>query len=313
VEARSQPSASKPIPRLFLPTVSIWRTCAPRSPIQRHAAKGNFDGDRQDYQIDANDQLVTSQDYRSVVVAYRNGAPVMLTDVAKIVDGIENKSQAAWMDKTPAVIVNVQRQPGGNTISVVNRIKALLPQLESNLPKGIDVTTSPTSPLPSRLRLRRRVRTLPHHRPRGHGDVSLPAKPFGHHHPSVAVPLSLIGTFAAMYALGYSLDNLSLMALTISTGFVVDDAIVMVENISRYIEEGQPPMQAALKGAEQIGFTIVSLTVSLIAVLIPLLFMGDVVGRLFREFAVTLAVTIVVSAVVSLTLTPMMASRILKT
>ena len=278
-----------------------------------NAAKGNFDGDRQDYQIDANDQLVTSLDYRKVVVAYRNGAPVMLTDVAKIVDGVENNNQAAWMNKTPAVIVNVQRQPGGNTISVVNRIKQLLPQLESNLPKGIDVTvlTDLTTPIQASvsdvedelfltvglvvmvmfLFLRNLYATII---------------------PSVAVPLSLIGTFAAMYALGYSLDNLSLMALTISTGFVVDDAIVMVENISRYIEEGLPPMQAALRGAEQIGFTIVSLTVSLIAVLIPLLFMGDVVGRLFREFAVTLAVTIVVSAVVSLTLTPMMASRILK-
>jgi len=278
-----------------------------------NAAKGNFDGARQDYQIDANDQLVTSKDYRNVVVAYRNGAPVMLTDVAKIVDGIENKYQAAWMNKTPAVIVNVQRQPGGNTISVVKRIKALLPQLEANLPKGIDVITLTdlTTPIQASvsdvefelmltialvvmvifLFLRNLYATII---------------------PSVAVPLSLVGTFAAMYALGYSLDNLSLMALTISTGFVVDDAIVMVENISRYIEAGDPPMEAALKGAEQIGFTILSLTVSLIAVLIPLLFMGDVVGRLFREFAVTLAVTIVVSAVVSLTLTPMMASRILK-
>jgi multidrug efflux pump len=278
-----------------------------------NAAKGNFDGLRQDYQIDANDQLVTSKDYRSVVVAYRNGAPVMLTDVAKIVDGVENTNQAAWMNKTPAVIVNVQRQPGGNTISVVKRIKALLPQLETNLPTGIEVTTLTdlTTPIQASvsdvefelmltialvvmvifLFLRNLLATII---------------------PSVAVPLSLVGTFAAMYALGYSLDNLSLMALTISTGFVVDDAIVMVENISRYIEEGEPPMEAALKGAEQIGFTIVSLTVSLIAVLIPLLFMGDVVGRLFREFAVTLAVTIVVSAIVSLTLTPMMASRILK-
>jgi multidrug efflux pump len=278
-----------------------------------NAAKGNFDGARQDYQIDANDQLVTSKDYRTVVVAYRNGAPVMLTDVAKIVDGVENTNQAAWMNETPAVIVNVQRQPGGNTISVVKRIKALLPQLQANLPTGIDVTilTDLTTPIQASvsdvedelmltialvvmvifLFLRNLLATII---------------------PSVAVPLSLVGTFGAMYALGYSLDNLSLMALTISTGFVVDDAIVMVENISRYIEEGEPPMEAALKGAEQIGFTIVSLTVSLIAVLIPLLFMGDVVGRLFREFAVTLAVTIVVSAIVSLTLTPMMASRILK-
>jgi multidrug efflux pump len=278
-----------------------------------NAAKGNFDGNRQDYQIDANDQLVTSQDYRNVVVAYRNGAPVMLTDVAKIIDGVENTNQAAWMNKTPAVILNVQRQPGGNTISVVNSIKQLLPQLESNLPKGIDVTTLTDLTTP----IQASVSDVEFELFLTIGLVvmvmflflrSLSATII----PSVAVPLSLVGTFAAMYALGYSLDNLSLMALTISTGFVVDDAIVMVENISRYIEEGQPPMQAALKGAEQIGFTIVSLTVSLIAVLIPLLFMGDVVGRLFREFAVTLAVTIVVSAIVSLTLTPMMASRILK-
>ncbi|MGA2099220.1 MAG: efflux RND transporter permease subunit [Candidatus Acidiferrum sp.] len=278
-----------------------------------NAAKGNFDGARQDFQIDANDQLVTSKDYKKVVVAYRNGAPVMLTDVAKIVDGVENNNQAAWMNKSPAVIVNVQRQPGGNTISVVKRIKALLPQLEANLPKGIDVTTLTdlTTPIQASV-----------------DDVEFELmltialvvlvmflflrSVYATIIPSVAVPLSLVGTFAAMFALGYSLDNLSLMALTISTGFVVDDAIVMVENISRYIEEGEKPMEAALKGAEQIGFTILSLTVSLIAVLIPLLFMGDVVGRLFREFAVTLAVTIVVSAVVSLTLTPMMASRILK-
>jgi len=278
-----------------------------------NAAKGNFDGNRQDYQIDANDQLVTSQDYRNVVVAFRNGAPVMLTDVAKIVDGIENTNQAAWMNKTPAVILNVQRQPGGNTIDIVNRIKQLLPQLESNLPKGIDVTTLTDLTTP----IQASVSDVEFELFLTIGLVVMVMFLFLRSVsatiiPSVAVPLSLIGTFAAMYALGYSLDNLSLMALTISTGFVVDDAIVMVENISRYIEEGMPPMQAALRGAEQIGFTIVSLTVSLIAVLIPLLFMGDVVGRLFREFAVTLAVTIVVSAIVSLTLTPMMASRILK-
>ena len=279
-----------------------------------NAAKGNFDGQHQDYQIDANDQLVSSADYHKVVVAYRNGAAVMLPDVANIVDGVENTTQAAWMKfTTPAIIVNVQRQPGGNTIKVVKSIKALLPQLEANLPTGIDVQvlTDLTTPIQASvddvefelcltialvvmvifLFLRNLYATII---------------------PAVAVPLSLVGTFGVMYALGYSLDNLSLMALTISTGFVVDDAIVMVENISRYLEEGDPPMEAALKGAEQIGFTILSLTVSLIAVLIPLLFMGDVVGRLFREFAVTLAVTIILSAVVSLTLTPMMASRILK-
>jgi multidrug efflux pump len=278
-----------------------------------NAAKGNFDGPTQDYQIDANDQLVSSHDYQHVVVAYRNGAPVMLTDVARIVDGVENNNQRAWMNQTPAVILNVQRQPGANTITVVNGIKHLLPQLTANLPTGIKVVvlTDLTTAIDASV-----------------NDVefellltvalvvlvifvflrSLKATII----PSVAVPLSLVGTFGAMYLLGFSLDNLSMMALTISTGFVVDDAIVMIENISRYIEAGEAPMAAALKGAEQIAFTILSLSVSLIAVLIPLLFMGDVVGRLFREFAVTLAVTIVLSAVVSLTLTPMMSARLLK-
>ena len=287
------------------------RTAVSQSSV--NAAKGNFDGPHQDYQIDANDQLVTSEDYHSVVVAYRNGAPVMLTDVADIVNGVENNTQAAWMDQTPAVILNVQRQPGGNTISVVRSIKALLPQLIAGLPKGIEVTTLTDLTTP----IQASVSDVEFELMLTIGLVVMVIFLFLRNLyatiiPSVAVPLSLIGTFAAMYALGYSLDNLSLMALTISTGFVVDDAIVMVENISRYLEEGEPPLQAALKGAEQIGFTILSLTVSLIAVLIPLLFMGDVVGRLFREFAVTLAVTIIVSAVVSLTLTPMMASRILK-
>ena len=278
-----------------------------------NAAKGNFDGPRQDFQIDANDQLVSSADYRSVVVAYRNGAPVMLTDVAEVVDGIENNKQAAWMNQTPAVILNIQRQPGANTISVVKSIKALLPQLETNLPASVQVTilTDLTTAIQAS------VSDVEFELMLTIGLVVLVIFLFLRSLyatiiPSVAVPLSLVGTFAAMYALGYSLDNLSLMALTIATGFVVDDAIVMIENISRFIEQGDPPMQAALKGAEQIGFTIVSLTVSLIAVLIPLLFMGDVVGRLFREFAVTLAVTIVISAVVSLTLTPMMAARILR-
>jgi multidrug efflux pump len=278
-----------------------------------NAAKGNFDGPRQDYQIDANDQLITSQDYDDVVVAYRNGAPIFVKNVAKVVNGVENNNLAAWMNLTPAVIVNVQRQPGANTISVVKSIKQLLPQLQANLPTGIEVTvlTDLTTSIQASvsdvefellltiglvvmvifLFLRNLYATII---------------------PSVAVPLSLVGTLGAMYALGYSLDNLSLMALTISTGFVVDDAIVMIENISRYLEEGDSPMEAALKGSEQIGFTILSLTVSLIAVLIPLLFMGDVVGRLFREFAVTLAVTIILSAVVSLTLTPMMSARILR-
>jgi multidrug efflux pump len=287
------------------------RTAVTQSSV--NAAKGNFDGPRQDYQIDANDQLVTSADYKQVVIAYRNGAPVMLTDVAKIVDGVENTTQAAWMNQTPAVILNVQRQPGGNTISVVKSIKQLMPQLEANLPSGINVTTLTDLTTP----IQASVNDVEFELLLTVGLVVLVIFLFLRNLyatiiPSVAVPLSLVGTFGAMYMLGYSLDNLSLMALTISTGFVVDDAIVMVENISRYLEEGDSPMQAALKGAEQIGFTILSLTVSLIAVLIPLLFMGDVVGRLFREFAVTLAVTIIVSAVVSLTLTPMMASRILK-
>jgi len=278
-----------------------------------NAAKGNFDGPRQTFQIDANDQLVTSDDYRNVAVAYRNGAPVMLTDVARIVNGVENNNQAAWMNQTPAVILNVQRQPGANTISVVKSIKRLMPQLEANLPAGIQVTTltdlttaiqASVSDVEFELLLTIALVVM---------VIFLFLRSlYATIIPSVAVPLSLIGTFAAMYILGYSLDNLSLMALTISTGFVVDDAIVMIENISRYIEAGDPPMQAALKGAEQIGFTILSLTVSLIAVLIPLLFMGDVVGRLFREFAVTLSVTIIISAVVSLTLTPMMSARILR-
>jgi len=287
------------------------RTAVSNSSV--NAAKGNFDGPHQDYQIDSNDQLVTSQDYRKVVVAFRDGAPVMLTDVATIVDGVENTTQAAWMNKKPAIIVNVQRQPGGNTITVVKSIKRLLPQLEANLPEGVTVT--PLTDLTTAIQA-------------SVNDVEFELlltvalvvmviflflrSLYATIIPSVAVPLSLVGTFGVMYLLGYSLDNLSLMALTISTGFVVDDAIVMLENISRYIEAGDPPMEAALKGAEQIGFTIMSLTVSLIAVLIPLLFMGDVVGRLFREFAVTLAVTIILSAVVSLTLTPMMSARILK-
>jgi len=287
------------------------RTALTQSSV--NAAKGNFDGPRQDFQIDANDQLVTSQDYRGVVVAYRNGAPVMLTDVANIVDGIENNKQAAWMNQTPAVILNVQRQSGANTISVVKSIKRLLPQLEANLPRGIQVTTltdlttgikASIADVEFELLLAIALVVLVIFLFLRSVSATII--------PSVAVPLSLIGTLALMYSLGYSLDNLSLMALTIATGFVVDDAIVMIENISRYIESGDKPLDAALKGAAQIGFTILSLTVALIAVLIPLLFMGDVVGRLFREFAVTLAVTIAFSAIVSLTLTPMMSARILR-
>jgi multidrug efflux pump len=287
-----------------------------------NSAKGNFDGPRQDYQIDANDQINTADDYNNVVISYSNGAPVYVKDVANVVNGVENTKQAAWMGLaggssaptlTPAVILNIQRQPGANTITVVNSIQKVLPQLEANLPAGITVTTM-TDMTTS---IQASVHDVEFELLLTVGLVvmviflflrSLRATII----PSVAVPLSLIGTFAVMYLLGYSLDNLSLMALTISTGFVVDDAIVMIENISRFLEEGMPPLEAALEGAGQIGFTIVSLTVSLVAVLIPLLFMGDVVGRLFREFAVTLAVTIIISAVVSLTLTPMMCSRILR-
>ena len=275
-------------------------------------AKGNFDGPKTSYQINANDQLLTSKDYNQVVVAYRNGAPVMLSDVAKSVDDVENINQAAWMNQVPAVIVNVQRQPGANIIQVVDRIKTRLPQLRATLPPAVDVSilTDQTTTI------RASVHDVQFELMLTIALVVLVIFLFLRSFtatiiPSVAVPLSLIGTFAVMYLLGYSLDNLSLMALTISTGFVVDDAIVMIENISRFIEQGEKPLEAALKGAEQIGFTIISLTISLVAVLIPLLFMQDIVGRLFREFAVTLSVTILVSCVVSLTLTPMMCSRLL--
>ncbi|MGI8988396.1 MAG: multidrug efflux RND transporter permease subunit [Bryobacteraceae bacterium] len=276
-------------------------------------AKGNIESARQMFTLQTNDQLMSSKDYAPIIVAYKNGAPVRLTDVATIIDGTENVRQAAWMNLTPAVILNIQRQPGANIISVVDGVNQLLPQLKASLPESIKVRvlTDRTSTIRASVRdvqfslmltialvimviflfLRTVAATVI---------------------PSIAVPLSIVGTFGVMYLLGYSLNNLSLMALTISTGFVVDDAIVMIENISRYIEEGDTPLQAALKGSEQIGFTIVSLTVSLIAVLIPLLFMGDIVGRLFREFAVTLAVTILVSAFVSLTLTPMMCALILR-
>ncbi len=278
-----------------------------------NSAKGNFDGPRQDYQIDANDQITEAGGYRNVVISYQNGAPVFVKDVANVVNGVENTRQAAWMNTTPAVILNIQRQPGANTITVVKRIKQVLPQLEANLPTSIKVVTM-TDMTTS---IQASVNDVEFELMLTIGLVVMVIFLFLRNLsatiiPSVAVPLSLVGTFAVMYMLGYSLDNLSLMALTISTGFVVDDAIVMIENISRYLEEGMNPMQAALTGAGQIGFTIVSLTVSLIAVLIPLLFMGDVVGRLFREFAVTLAVTIIISAVVSLTLTPMMCARILR-
>src|SRR5881296_2095765 len=276
-------------------------------------AKGSFDSPQQSSVIGANDQLLTSRDYRPLVIAYRNGAPVTLSDVADVVDDAENVRQAAWVGTEPAVVLNIQRQPGANVIDVVDRIKRLLPQLQASLPSAIQVSVLTDRTVTIRgsvedvqfelllsvalvvLVIFLFLRTIP--------ATLIPA---------VAVPLSLVGTFGAMVLLGFSLNNLSLMALTISTGFVVDDAIVMIENIARYIEAGDPPREAALKGAEQIGFTIMSLTVSLIAVLIPLLFMADVVGRLFREFAVTLGITILISAVVSLTLTPMMCARLLR-
>ena len=276
-------------------------------------AKGVIDGPRQSFTIAANDQLLSSKDYSSVIIAYRNGSPVRLSDVAVAIDGAENTQQAAWVNTTPAIIVNIQRQPGANIIGVVDRIKNLLPVLQSSLPAAVkmQILTDRTETIRASVKdvqfelmltivlvvlviflfLRNLAATVI---------------------PSVAVPLSMVGTFGVMYLLGYSLNNLTLMALTISTGFVVDDAIVMIENIDRFLEEGETPLEAALKGSGQIGFTIVSLTVSLIAVLIPLLFMGDIVGRLFREFAVTLAVTILVSAVVSLTLTPMMSAKLLR-
>src|SRR5271156_6410456 len=275
-------------------------------------AKGNFDGPQQDYQIQSNDQLLTAADFAQVIIAYHNGSPVKLSDVATVENGIENVRQAAWMNETPAVIVNIQRQPGANIIQVVDRVTKLLPLLRTNLPASVEITilTDRTNTIRASVKdvefelmltialvvmviflfLRNLAATII---------------------PSVAVPLSIVGTFGVMYMAGFSLNNLTLMALTISTGFVVDDAIVMIENIARYIEEGNTPLEAALKGSEQIGFTILSLTVSLIAVLIPLLFMGDIVGRLFREFAVTLGVTILVSACVSLTLTPMMCAKLL--
>ena len=276
-------------------------------------AKGAFDGPRRASIINATDQLLSSRDYEPLIIAYRNGGPVHISDVAEVADDVENVRQAAWMNETQAVLVNIQRQPGANVIEVADRIKKLLPQLQSALPSSVQVTvlTDRTTSIRASVRdvqfelilavalvimvIFLFLRTL--------SATVIPA---------AAVPLSLVGTFGTMYLMGFSLNNLTLMALTISTGFVVDDAIVMIENISRYIERGESPLQAALKGSQQIAFTILSLSISLIAVLIPLLFMGDVVGRLFREFAVTLSMTIVISAIVSLTLTPMMCARLLR-
>src|SRR5580698_9989673 len=275
--------------------------------------KGNFDGPTQALTINANDQVSSADQYGPLIVAYRNGSPVRLSDVATIVAGPENAKLAAWANLTPAIIVNVQRQPGANIIQVVDRINALLPQLKATLPQALDIAilgdrtvTIRASVADVEFELALAVvlvvfvififlRTLP-------GTII----------PSLSVPLSIVGTFGAMYLLGFSLDNLSLMALTIATGFVVDDAIVMIENIARYVEDGMDPLEAALRGSEQIGFTIISLTISLLAVLIPLLFMGDVVGRLFHEFSITLAVTIVISAIVSLTLVPMMCAKLIR-
>jgi multidrug efflux pump len=276
-------------------------------------AKGGFDGARQSSVIGANDQLLTGKEYRPLIIAYVNGAPVKLSDVADAIDDAENVKQAAWMNDTPAVIVNIQRQPGSNVIEVVNRVKNLLPQLQKTLPSAVHVTV-----LTDRtITIRGSVEDVQFELMLAVVLVVLVIFLFLRNLratliPSIAVPVSLVGTFGVMYLMGFSLNNLSLMALTIATGFVVDDAIVMIENVARYLEQGDPPLTAALKGSEQIAFTILSLTVSLIAVLIPVLFMGEVVGRLFREFAVTLGVTILISAVVSLTLTPMMCARLLK-
>src|SRR5262247_2262058 len=275
--------------------------------------KGNFDGPSRAYTINANDQLQSADSYRNLVIAYRNGSPVRLTDVAKVVDGAQNDKLGAWMNTVPAVILNIQRQPAANVIEVVDRIKALLPQLQAALPPAIDVAV-----LTDRtVTIRASVRDVAFELTLAVVLVVLVIFVFIRSTratiiPSLSMPISLIGALGAMYLLGFSINNLSLMALTIAAGFVVDDAIVVIENIARYIEEVLSPLQAALRGSEQVGFTIISLTVSLIAVLIPLLFMGDVVGRLFREFAITLAVTILISAVVALTLTPMMSSRILR-
>ncbi|UMZ09288.1 MdtB/MuxB family multidrug efflux RND transporter permease subunit [Pseudomonas sp. MPFS] len=275
--------------------------------------KGNFDGPTRVSMLDANDQLTSPKDYAELILAYKNGAPLRLKDVAEIVDGAENERLAAWANENQAVLLNIQRQPGANVIEVVDRIKAMLPSITDNLPAGLDVTV-----LTDRTQtIRASVNDVQHELLIAIALVVMVTFLFLRRAsatliPSIAVPLSLVGTFGVMYLAGFSVNNLTLMALTIATGFVVDDAIVMLENISRFVEEGDSPLQAALKGAKQIGFTLISLTLSLIAVLIPLLFMADVVGRLFREFAITLAVAILISLVVSLTLTPMMCARLLK-
>src|SRR6202167_2534428 len=275
--------------------------------------KGNFDGPTQALTINANDQVSSADQYAKLIIAYRNGAPVKLSDIATIVSGPENTKLGAWANTTPAIIINVQRQPGATIIQVVDRIQSLLPQITATLPAAavVQVLSDRT------VTIRASVADVEFELGLAVALVVLviflflPTLP-GTIIPSLSVPLSLVGTFGAMYLLGFSLDNLSLMALTIATGFVVDDAIVMIENIARLVERGMDPLEAALRGSEQIGFTIISLTISLIAVLIPLLFMGDVVGRLFHEFSITLAVTIVISAVVSLTLVPMMCAKLIR-
>ncbi|MBK3733179.1 MdtB/MuxB family multidrug efflux RND transporter permease subunit [Azospirillum brasilense] len=278
-----------------------------------NSPKGTIDGPTRNYTINANDQLRRADEYKDLVVAYRSGAPVRLSDVAEVLDSAENTRLGAWMNDTPAILLNIQRQPGANVIEVVDRVKEMLPNLTAALPGSVDVAV-----LTDRtVTIRASVEDVQMEMMVAMGLVvlviflflrNIPATII----PSLSVPLSLVGTFAVMYLAGFSLNNLSLMALTVATGFVVDDAIVMIENIARHVERGESPLQAALKGSKQIGFTIVSLTVSLIAVLIPLLFMGDVVGRLFREFAITLAVTILISAVVSLTLVPMLCAKLLR-
>jgi len=276
-------------------------------------AKGSFDGAERASTIDANDQIKNAAEYEKVIVAYRNGAPVRLADVATVRDDAENIRLAAWQNQTPAIIVNIQRQPNANVIEVVNRIQNLIPQLRASLPGSMDIMV-----LSDRTTtIRASVNDVQFELILAVALVVMVIFLFLRNLsatiiPSIAVPLSLIGTFGVMYLAGFSINNLTLMALTIATGFVVDDAIVVIENIARYIEQGLSPLEAALKGSAQIGFTIISLTFSLVAVLIPLLFMGDVVGRLFREFAVTLAVSILISAIISLTLTPMMCSKLLK-
>src|SRR5690242_2463141 len=283
------------------------------SAANTNQAKGSFDGPARAYTIDANDQLRSADEYRSIIIAYKNGAPIYLTDVADVVDGAENAKLAAWMNATPAIIVNIQRQPGANVIEVVDCVKQLLPSLTASLTVSLDLRARTDRTVTIRASVHDVMFEL------GLAVLLVVAvifvflrSPKATIIPSVAVPLSIVGTFGIMYLAGFSINNLTLMALTIATGFVVDDAIVVIENISRYVEQGDSPMEAALKGSQQIVFTIISITLSLVAVLIPLLFMGEVVGRLFREFAITLAVSILISAFVSLTLTPMMSARLLK-